>query len=136
MIRFLCALDSKRLGSWGELAAAYVLALAQIRPIKVVSVAGPIDFAFWNTIASYFVTNYDAFDYNFVCAPAGFLERLWTKGCRNIAILGGPNPRPPNIEVLAKYDEVWTAQEWCLADYYGVNTKYLPPHLDLKPFLR
>ena len=70
------------------------------------------------------------FDTNIVCGHPAFLERLWTVGMRNIAVIGGGNSTWVGADsvkdVLPKYDEIWTPNECSLYDCV-YNTIYVPP---------
>lgn len=132
MIRFLCTATSTRPGSWGQLSYDYLLGLSKTH-VRAISVTGAADLYggdAWERLAPLFTTPLAEFDTNIVCAPIDYLDRLWTAGVQNIAIVGGPlhaGALPKSLEVLNRYDQVWTPyQTESVVDYY-FNTKYVPP---------
>ena len=139
MIRFWACVGPLRYGSWARLSYQYLLEMPD--PVRALSTTGGACFNggdAWQRVAERFNTPLpDQFSANIVCAPLDFLGRLWTIGMQNIAIVGGPtNPDaiPKVREILNKYDQIWTPYDWGLPEYYGINTKYVPP-FDLKPFI-
>lgn len=130
MVRFLCTTGQLRYGSWARLSHQYLTALSKF-PIRAVSVTGgvPLNGGEWASVAPLFGTPWpDSFRCNIVCAPLDFLDRLWTIGMQNIAIVGGPCSEAAVIKaksVFEKYDQIWVA-DWGTVDYYH-NTIYVPP---------
>ena len=132
MIRLFCVVEPPKVRSWGRLSLDYLTALAAgPEPIRAISLSGGADLNHpdWLPVKHHFQTPFDTLSTYIVAGPPAFLDRLWTVGMRNIAICGGGRTTWVGVdsakEPLAKYDEVWVADESLYDCIY--NTIYVPP---------